>query len=126
MTRVIERQTKIDWAQFLADIAAHYVAAAKIDLVVDNLNTDPPGALYEAHPPAQAKVLWDRFDFVFTLKHGSSLNVAEVEINVIVNQCLKRRINSIYALRAVRRLAIQARSRRSQDPLVVHHRTTGR
>lgn len=100
MTKVTERRTKIDWAQFLADIAAHYVDAAKIVLVMDNLNTHRPGALYEAYPPAQAKALWDRFEFVFTPKHGSWLNVAEVEINVMVNQCLKRRIDSIYVLRA--------------------------
>ena len=73
MTKVTERRTKIDWAKFLADIAAHYVDAAKIVLVMDNLNTHRPGALYEAYPPAQAKALWGRFEFVFTPKHGSWL-----------------------------------------------------
>ena len=83
MTRVTERMTKIDWAHFLADIADRYPDAKTITLVMDNLNTHRPGALYEAFPPAQAKALWDRFEFVFTPKHGSWLNVAEVELNVI-------------------------------------------
>ena len=95
MTRVTERRTRIDWARFLADIAARYPDAGKITLVMDNLNTHRPGALYEAFPPARAKALWDRFEFLFTPKHGSWLNVAEVELNVMIRQCLNRRIDSI-------------------------------
>ena len=59
----------------------------------------PGGALYEAYPPARAKALWDRFEFVYTSKHGSWLNVAEVELNVMIGQCLRRRIDSIAVLR---------------------------
>ena len=99
MTRVTERKTKVDWAHFLADIAARHPDARKITLVMDNLNTHRPGALYEAFPPARAKALWDRFEFVFTPKHGSWLNVAEVELNVMIRQCLNRRIDSIDLLR---------------------------
>ena len=99
ITRVTERKTKIDWAHFLADIAARYPDAKKITLVMDNLNTHRPGALYEAFPPAQAKALWDRFEFLFTPKHGSWLNVAEVELNVMIRQCLNRRIDCIDSLR---------------------------
>ena len=99
LTKVTERKTKIDWAHFLADIAAHYTHARKITLVMDNLSTHCPGALYEAFPPAQAKALWDRFEFVHTPKHGSWLNVAEVELNVMIRQCLNRRIDSINVLR---------------------------
>ena len=99
MTRVTERKTKIDWAHFLAEIAARYPDAGKITLVMDNLNTHRPGALYEAFPPARAKALWDRFEFLFTPKHGSWLNVAEVELNVMIRQCLNRRIDSIDVLR---------------------------
>ena len=51
---------------------------------MDNLSTHRPSALYEAYPPAQAKALWDRFEFVYTPKHGSWLNVAEVELNVMI------------------------------------------
>ena len=100
MTRVTERKTKIDWARFLDDIAARHADAERITLVMDNLNTHRPGALYEAFPPARAKALWDRFEFVHTPKHGSWLNVAEVELNVMIRQCLNRRIDSIDVLRA--------------------------
>ena len=99
MTKVTERKTKIDWARFLADVAARHADAERITLVMDNLNTHRPGALYEAFPPAQAKALWDRFEFVHTPKHGSWLNVAEVELNVMIRQCLNRRIDSIDILR---------------------------
>ena len=99
MVKVAERRTKIDWAHFLADIAARHADAGKITLVMDNLNTHRPGALYEAFPPARAKALRDRFDFVHTPKHGSWLNVAEVELNVMIRQCLNRRMDSIDVLR---------------------------
>ena len=68
--------------------------------MMDNLSTHRPGALYEAYPPERAKALWDRFEFVFTPKHGSWLSVAEVELNVMIAQCLRRRIGSIDILRA--------------------------
>ena len=99
-TEVTERRTKTDWAQFVRDIAARYPDATRITLVMDNLNTHRPGALYETFEPAEAKALWDRFEFVYTPKHGSWLNVAEVELNVMIRQCLNRRIDSIDTLRA--------------------------
>ena len=99
-TKVTERRTKIDWARFLRDIAAQYPDATRITLVMDNLNTHRPGALYETFEPAEAKALWDRFEFVHTPTHGSWLNVAEVELNVMIRQCLNRRIDSIDTLRA--------------------------
>ncbi len=99
MTKVTERKTKIDWAQFLADIAGRYQDATTITLVMDNLSTHRPGALYEAYPPDEAKALWDRFEFVYTPRHGSWLNVAEVELNVMIRQCLNRRIDCIEVLR---------------------------
>ena len=67
---------------------------------MDNLNTHRPGALYEALEPAQAKALWERFEFVYTPKHGSWLNVAEAEISVMSRQCLNRRIDSIDEVRS--------------------------
>ena len=99
MTVVTERKTKIDWARFLQEISKRYQDAQKITLVMDNLNTHGPGALYDTFPPAQAKALWDRFEFVFTPKHGSWLNVAEIELNVLIHQCLDRRIGHIDELR---------------------------
>ena len=84
-----------DWARFVRDIAAQYPRANRITLVMDNLNTHRPGALYEAFEPAEAKALSDRFEFVYTPTHRSWLNVAEVELNVMIRQCLNRRIDSI-------------------------------
>jgi hypothetical protein len=67
---------------------------------MDNLNTHTPGALYEAFAPEKAKVLWDRFGCVYTPRHGSWLNMAEIEINVMVAQCLSRRIDNIETVRS--------------------------
>jgi hypothetical protein len=99
MVKVTERKTKQDWACFLEDIATQYEDAEKITLVMDNLNTHEPGSLYETFPPDQAKALWDRFDFVYTPKHGSWLNMAEIELNVLISQCLNRRIDDIEVVR---------------------------
>lgn len=90
-----ERKTKQDWALFLKEIAKQYKNAEKITLVLDNLNTHGPGSLYETFSPEEAKALWDRFEFVYTPKHGSWLNVAEIELNVLHGQCLNRRIDNI-------------------------------
>jgi hypothetical protein len=62
---------------------------------MDNLNTHGPGALYETYPPVKAKALWDRFEFVYTPKHGSWLNMAEIELIVLTGQCLNRRIDKV-------------------------------
>lgn len=99
MTKVTGYKTKVDWAWFLQDIAERYQDAQRITLVMDNLNTHSPGALYQTFPPDQAKALWDRFEFVYTPKHGSWLNVAEIELNVLIGQCLDRRIGSMEELR---------------------------
>lgn len=93
--KITERKTKLDWACFIEEIADQYESAEKITLVMDNLNTHNPGALYESFPPDKAKALWDRFQFVYTPKHGSWLNMAEIELNVLTGQCLKRRIDHI-------------------------------
>jgi len=99
LVKITERKTKIDWAYFIEDIATLYTGAEKITLVMDNLNTHTPGALYEAFAPGKAKSLWDRFEFAFTPKHGSWLNMAEIELNVLTGQCLNRRIDSIEEVR---------------------------
>ena len=99
MVKITERRTKQDWAVFLEEIADQYQSAEKITLVMDNLNTHDPGSLYESFRPEKAKALWDRFDFVFTPKHGSWLNMAEIELNVLIGQCLNRRIDSIEKVR---------------------------
>jgi hypothetical protein len=90
--KVTERKTKQDWAVFPEEIAGQYTDVEKITLVMDNLETHKPGSLYESFPPEKAKALWDRFEFVYTPKHGSWLNMAEIELNVLMGQCLARRI----------------------------------
>jgi hypothetical protein len=95
MVTITERKTKRDWAYFLEKIAGQYEGAEKITLVMDNLNTHTPGSLYETFPPDKAKALWDRFNFVYTPKHGSWLNMAEIELNVLTGQCLNRKIDDI-------------------------------
>jgi hypothetical protein len=99
MVDVTERKTKTDWALFIKKIASRYEDAEKITLVMDNLNTHNPGSFYQAFSPEDAKVLWDRFEFVFTPKHGSWLNMAEIELNVLIGQCLNRRIPNIEIMR---------------------------
>lgn len=95
LVSVTERKTKKDWAYFIEEIADAYKNAAKITLIMDNYNTHKPGSLYEVFQPEKAMALWDRFDFVYTPKHGSWLNIAEIELNVLTRQCLKRRIAKI-------------------------------
>ncbi len=73
--------------------------AEKITLVMDNLNTHTPGSLYDTFTPDVAKTLWDRFEFVYTPKHGSWLNIAEIELSVLHSQCLDRRIPHIDIIR---------------------------
>lgn len=98
---VTERKTKVDWAKFIKKIADEwYKDAPKITLVMDNFGTHKPAALYEAYEPAEAKRIWDRFDFVYTPKHGSWLNMAEIELNVLMGQCLNRRIGEIETMQS--------------------------
>lgn len=98
--KVTERKTKTDWAAFIKEIAdEHYPSAQKIRLVMDNLATHKPAALYEAFPPEEAKRIWDRFEFIYTPKHGSWLNMAEIELNVLMGQCLNRRIDKMETMK---------------------------
>ena len=90
---VTERRTSVDFAHILRDLAdVHFPAAAKIVLVQDNLNTHKPAALYEAFAPAEARRITERFEWHYTPKHGSWLNLAESELAVLGPQCLSRRI----------------------------------
>lgn len=99
MVKITERRTKQDWARFLQEITEEYRDADKITLVMDNLNAHVPGSFYETYPPEEAKALWDRFEFVYTPKHGSWLNIAEIELRVLYGQCLNRRIEDINRVR---------------------------
>lgn len=98
--KVTERKTKTDWAVFIKQISdEYYPSAEKIRLVMDNLNTHRPAALYETFPPGEAKRIWDRFEFIYTPKHGSWLNMAEIELNVLMGQCLNRRIDNMETMK---------------------------
>lgn len=99
MVKITEKKTKQDWACFIEEIAEQYKSAEKITLVMDNLNTHTPGSLYETFSPEKAKAIWERFEFVYTPKHGSWLNMAEIELNVLTGQCLNRRIGEIETVR---------------------------
>lgn len=98
--QVTQRKTKKDWAFFIREIADnHYARAERINLVMDNLNTHQPGSLYEVFEPREARRICDRFNFIYTPKHGSWLNMAEIELNVLTGQCLSRRIDSIETIK---------------------------
>lgn len=93
---VTERKTKKDWAVYVKEIAdEHYPDAKKIILVMDNFTTHAASAFYETFEPEEAKRLWDRFEFVYTPKHGSWLNMAEIELHVLNGQCLNRHISTM-------------------------------
>lgn len=99
--KITDRKCKVDWAEFIKEIAdEHYPEVELITLVMDNLGTHTPGAFYERFEPAEAKRILDRFEFIFTPKHGSWLDMAEIELNVLNNQCLGRRIDSIDKVRS--------------------------
>jgi len=90
---VSQRRTRIDWAHCVKDLLdVHYPDAEQIVLVQDNLNTHTPASLYEAFEPAEAKRLADRLELHYTPKHGSWLNMAEIELSVLAEQCLDRRL----------------------------------
>src|SRR4249920_1704930 len=91
--KVTDRHTAIDYAHALRDLSdVHFPGAAKIVLVQDNLNTHKPASLYEAFPAAEARRLVERFEWHYTPKHGSWLDMAESELGVLASQCLDRRI----------------------------------
>lgn len=95
LVEVTEFKTKKDWALFVKRIADELCPnAIKIKLVMDNFKTHAASAFYETFTPEEAKRLWNRFEFVYTPKHGSWLNMAEIELHVLNMQCLNRHISS--------------------------------
>jgi hypothetical protein len=90
---VTEHRTKVDWARQIKRLVdENYPDVQRITLVMDNLNTHRLSSLYEAFPPAEARRLIDKLEVVHTPKHGSWLNIAEIELNVLSRQCLDQRI----------------------------------
>jgi hypothetical protein len=97
---VTERKTAADFARLLRRLSDEwYPEAGRIVLVCDNLNTHAPAALYEAFEPAEGRRVAERFAWHYTPRHGSWLNVAEMELSVLARQCLDRRIPDMPALR---------------------------
>jgi len=90
---VTERRTMVEYAHCMKDLSdVWYPEAECIRVVQDNLSTHKPAALYEAFPPEEARRILERIEFHYTPKHGSWLNMAEIELNVLGRQCLDRRI----------------------------------
>jgi hypothetical protein len=97
---VSERRTRQDWARFIKGMLdERYPDAIKVRLVMDNLNTHAIASLYETYPPAEAHRLAQRLEIHYTPKHGSWLNIAEIELSALNSQCLQRRISSIEVMR---------------------------
>ena len=90
---VTDQRKKADFAECLRELVdVHFPHAEKIRVVMDNLNTHTPASLYAAFPPAEARRILSKLEFHYTPKHASWLNMVEIELSVLVHQCLKRRI----------------------------------
>ena len=112
---VTEQRTAVDFAEEIRDLLeVRYPQAEKVVLVMDNLNTHKPAALYQAFKPAQARALLERLEIHHTPKHGSWLNTAEIELSVLSRQCLDRRIPDIDTLTQQVAAWQQARNTRPQ------------
>lgn len=108
---VRERKTAVDYAQCLRALSdEHFPGAEKIILVQDNLNTHKPAALYEAFGPEEAHRLSRRFEFHYTPKHASWLNIAECEFSALARQCLSRRIEDMPTLKQEVRAWVKRRN----------------
>jgi hypothetical protein len=108
---ITARRTAIDFAHALrAVVDVHFPAAERIVLVLDNLNTHRPAALYQAFPPAEAWRILEKLEWHFTPKHGSWLNIAELELSVLQRQCLDRRIPDVPTLEREVRAWVQQRN----------------
>jgi len=99
--KITEQRTRIDWAHFIKEmLEERYADAEKVVLVMDNLNTHNTASLYTAFPPEEARCLADRLEIHYTPKHGSWLNISEIELSVLKRQCLAGRIDCIERMRA--------------------------
>ena len=93
LVKITNTKKKKDWAQFIKEVSEHYSSAEKILLVLDNYNTHNASSFYETFLPSEARQLSKRFEFIYTPKHGSWLNMAEIELHVLNQQCLNRYIS---------------------------------
>jgi hypothetical protein len=98
--KITERRTRIDWAQYVKEMLdERYPEAEKVVLVMDNLNTHNIASLYQAFPPQEARRLAERLEIHYTPKHGSWLNIAEIEFSALKRQCFTQRIPTMEGLR---------------------------
>jgi transposase len=120
--QVSERRTRQDWARFVRDLLlVQYPQAEKLVLVMDNLNTHTLAAFYEICAPAEARRLIERLEIHYTPKHGSWLNMAEIELSVLARQCLSGRFENTQAVRE----RVDAWQReRNQAPVTINWRFT--
>jgi hypothetical protein len=99
--KITERRTQVDWAHFIREMLdERYPEAEKVVLVMDNLNTHCIASLYQAFAPQEARRLAERLEIHYTPKHGSWLNIAEIELSVLKRQCLARRVENIDIMRS--------------------------
>ena len=121
--KVTDRRTAVDYAHVLKDLAdVHFAQAETIVLVQDNLNTHAAASLYEAFPAAEARRLVERFEWHYTPKHGSWLDLAESELGVLASQCLDRRIPDKQAI--IDQVAAWVRERNKTHAVAEWHFTT--
>jgi hypothetical protein len=116
--QVTGQRRRIEWATVMKYLADElYPLATKIIVVLDNLNTHSPASFYETFEPDEARRLTERFEFHFTPKHGSWLNMAEIELSVLVRQCLDRRLPDLATLDH----EVQAWQQQRNDEIVKVH-----
>jgi hypothetical protein len=118
-----EPKAAVDWAEVIAEVLeVHHPDARRVCLVMDNLNTHAGGSLYQAFPPGRARRLYERLEIHYTPKHGSWLDMAEIELSVLTGQCLDRRIGTEVELRS--EVAAWEEARNRAEAKVDWHFTT--
>lgn len=115
-TKITEQRTQVDWAIYIKDLVDNqYSEAEKILFVMDNLNTHHKSSLYDAFEPLEAKRIADRFEIHYTPKHGSWLNMAEIELSHLNRQCLDRRIGE----RSIMEKEVEAWAKERNDKKII-------
>lgn len=100
VVKIFKQRTKKEWVEYMVWLSEKvYADCIRLTVILDNLNTHDPAAFYQYFPPAKAKALLSKFEFVYTPEHGSWLNVAECELSVLINQCLDTRMPDLKMMR---------------------------
>ena len=112
LIRIKDRHRSEEWVAFMLEVADNYPDAERITIVLDNLSTHKKSSFYKSLSPQKARVLAERFQLVYTPKHGSWLNIAEIELQVLKKQCLSRRISERKTL--IEQIDVWQRDRNNQ------------